>query len=146
MDPTMVCCPTHACPARGQTGQGNIGIHARKDQRCFCTACHKPCSATQGTAFYRLRTAAETVARVVTVLAHGCPPHASVAAFGFDERTVRGWMARGGVQGQAGQEHLVEQPRALEQMQADEIRVKTHVQGIRLNHTIFAREESPAMS
>ena len=26
--------------------------------------------------------------RVVTLLAHGCPPQAIVAAFGWDERTV----------------------------------------------------------
>ena len=61
---------------------------------------------------------------MVTLLAHGCPPHAIVAAFGFDERTVASWMARGGVHGQAVQEHLVEQPRDLGQVQADEIRVK----------------------
>ena len=73
---------------------------------------------------YRLRTAAETVTLVVTLLAHGCPPQAIVAAFGFDERTVRRWMGRGGVQGQAVQEYLVEQPRDLGQVQADEIRVK----------------------
>ena len=73
---------------------------------------------------YRLRTATATVTRVVTLLAHGCPPQAIVAAFGFDERTVARWMARGGVQGQAVQEHLVEQPRDLGQVQADEIRVK----------------------
>ena len=124
MDPTMVFCPHRACPARGQTGQGNIGIHSRKDKRFLCTECHKTFSATKGTAFYRLRTAAETVTLVVTLLAHGCPPQAIVAAFGFDERTVRRWMARGGVQGQAVQEHLVAQPRDLGQVQADEIRVK----------------------
>ena len=124
MDPTTTCCPTLACPARGQTGQGNIGIHSRQDRRFICTECHKTCSATKGSALYRLRTAAETVTLVVTLLAHGCPPQAIVAAFGFDERTVRRWMARGGVQGQAVQEHLVEQPRALGQVQADEIRVK----------------------
>jgi transposase-like protein/IS1 family transposase len=124
MDPTTVFCPNLACPARGQTGQGNIGIHSRKDKRFLCTACHKTFSATKGTAFYRLRTATETVTRVVTLLAHGCPPHAIVAAFGFDERTVASWMARGGVHGQAVQEHLVEQPRDLGQVQADEIRVK----------------------
>jgi transposase-like protein len=124
MDPTTVFCPNLACPARGQTGQGNIGIHSRKDKRFLCTECHKTFSATKGTAFYRLRTAAETVTLVVTLLAHGCPPHAIVAAFGFDERTVRRWMARGGGQGQAVQEHLVEQPRDLGQVQADEIRVK----------------------
>src|SRR2546428_5304381 len=124
MDPTTVFCPNRACPARGQPGQGNIGIHSRKDKRFLCTECHKTFSATKGTAFYRLRTAAETVTLVVTVLAHGCPPQAIVAAFGFDERTVLRWMARGGVQGQAVQEPLVEHPRDLGQVQADEIRVK----------------------
>jgi len=124
MDPTTTFCPNLACPARGQIGQGNIGIHSRKDQRFLCSECHKTFSATKGTVFYRLRTAAETVTLVVTLLAHGCPPQAIVAAFGFDERTVARWMARGGVQGQAVQEHLVEQPRDLGQVQADEIRVK----------------------
>jgi transposase-like protein/IS1 family transposase len=124
MDPTTVFCPNLACPARGQTGQGNIGIHSRKDKRFLCTECHKTFSATKGTAFYRLRIAAETVTLVVTLLAHGCPPQAIVVAFGFDERTVRRWMARGGVQGQAVQAHLVEQPRDLGQVQADEIRGK----------------------
>ena len=37
MDPTTVFCPNLACPARGQTGQGNIGIHSRKDKRFICT-------------------------------------------------------------------------------------------------------------
>lgn len=113
-----------ACPARGHIGQGNIGIHSRKDQRFLCTECHKTFSATTGTAFSRLHTAAETVSLVVTLLAHGCPPQAIVAAFGCDERTVARWMMRGGRQGQAVQEHLVEQPRALGQVQADELRIK----------------------
>ena len=58
------------------------------------------------------------------MLAHGCPLQAIVVAFGFDERTVAAWWARAGRQGQAVQEHLVEQPRDLGQVQADEIRVK----------------------
>ena len=124
MDPTTTFCPNLACPARGQSGQGNIGIHSRKERRFLCTECRKTFSARKGTAFYRLRTAAETVTLVVTLLAHGCPPQAIVAAFGFDERTVTRWMARGGGQGRAVQEHLVEQPRDLGQVQADEIRVK----------------------
>ena len=33
MDPTTTFCPNVACPARGQTGQGNIGIHSRKEKR-----------------------------------------------------------------------------------------------------------------
>jgi len=124
MDPATTFCPNVACAARGQTGQGNIGIHSCKDKRFLCTACHKTFSATKGTAFYRLRTPAETVALVLTLLAHGCPLQAIVVAFGFDERTVAAWGTRAGRQGQAVQEHLVEQPRDLGQVQADEIRVK----------------------
>ena len=125
MDPTSVFCPNLDCPARGQTGQGNIGIHSQKDKRFMCTECHKTFSATKGTAFYRLRTSAETVSLVMTLMAHGCPLQAIVVAFGYDERTVACWLARAGVQGQAVQAHLVEQPRDLGQVQADEIRVKT---------------------
>ena len=125
MDPATLFCPNLACPARGHVGQGNIGIHSRQDQRFICTQCRKTFAATKGTAFYRLRTPAETVALVLTLLAHGCPLQAIVVAFGFDERTVAAWEARAGHQGQAVQEHLVEQPRDLGHVQADAIRVKT---------------------
>lgn len=124
MDPTQAFCPNLKCPARGQTGQGNIGIHSRKEQRLICTQCHQTFAATTGTAFYRLRTPAETVSLVLTLMAHGCPLQAIVAAFGFDERTVAAWFARAGRQAQAVQEQVVEQPRDLGQVQADEIRVK----------------------
>jgi hypothetical protein len=73
---------------------------------------------------YRLRTTAETVSLVVTWLAHGCPVQAIVAAFGCDERTRADWWTRSGRQGQAVHEDLVEQPRDLGQVQADELRVK----------------------
>jgi transposase-like protein/IS1 family transposase len=124
MDPTTTFCPNLACPARGQVGQGNISSHSCQNKRFVCTQCHRTFTDTKGTAFYRLRTPADTVTRVLTLLAHGCPPQAIVAAFGFDERTVARWMARGGVHGQAVQEHLVEQPRNLGQVQADELRIK----------------------
>src|SRR5262249_25251235 len=124
MDPTTVFCPNEHCHARGQTGKGNIGIHARKEQRFICHECHKTFSATKGTVFYRLRTAAETVVIIVTLLAHGCPLQAIVAALGFDARTVADWWASSGRQGQAVHAYLVEQPRDLGQVQADELRVK----------------------
>jgi transposase-like protein len=113
-----------ACPARGQSGQGNLGLHSRKAQRVVWTACHTTFRATKGTALDRLRTAAETVSRVITLLAQGCPVQARVAAFGFDARPVAAWGARAGRQGQAVQAHLVEPPRDLGHGQADEIRVK----------------------
>src|SRR5438046_3914785 len=124
MDPTTTFCPNRNCPARGQTGQGNIGIHSQKEQRFICHECHKTFSARKDTVFYRLRTSAETVVIIVTLLAHGCPLQAIVAAFGFDERTIADWWARSGRQGQAVHEYLVEPPRDLGQVQADERRAK----------------------
>ena len=124
MDPTQVFCPNLECPARGQTGKGNIGIHSRKEGRFRCRQCRKTFAATTGTVWYRLRTAAAEVRVVITLLAHGCPLQAIVAAYGLDERTVANWWARAGAQSQAVHEHLVEQPRDLGQVQADELRVK----------------------
>ena len=124
MDPATTFCPNGNCPARGQIGQGNIGIHAQKEQRFICHACQKTFSARKGTVFYRLRTSAETVVLMVTVLAPGWPLQALVAACGFDERTVADGWARSGRQGQTVHEYLVEQPRDLGQVQADELRVK----------------------
>ena len=77
MDPTTVFCPHLECPARGQIGAGTIRIHSRKAQRFLCTECDKTFSAPQGTAVYRLRTAAKTVRLVVTLLAHGRWDHGS---------------------------------------------------------------------
>ena len=96
MDPATTFCPNLACPARGQTGQGTIGIHSCKAKRFICTECHKTFSATTGTACSRLRTSAETVSLVVTLMAHGCPLQAIVVAFGYDERTVAAWWMRAG--------------------------------------------------
>ena len=124
MDPATTYCPNLACPARGQTDQGNIHLHSCKDQRFRCTECHKTFSATKGTAWYRLRTSAETVSLGVTLLAHGGPLHARVVAVGADERTGAGWGARSGAQGQAVPEPRVEPPRDLGQVQAEAIRGK----------------------
>ena len=125
MDPVTPFCPKLACPARGQTGQGHLRIHACKEQRFLCTECHKTFSATTGTALSRLRTSAETLSLGVTRLAHGCPRQAIGVALGFDERPVAAWWARAGRQGQAVQEHLVEHPRDWGQVPAAERRVKT---------------------
>ncbi len=57
-------------------------------------------------------------------MAYGCPLQAIVAAFGIDERTVGSWQQRAGAHCQQVHQHLVQQPRDLGQVQADEIRVK----------------------
>ena len=62
---------------------------------------------------------------MVTLLAHGCPLQAIVAAFGIDERTLARWQRESGLQCKRVHEHIVEAGRVeLLQVQADEIRVK----------------------
>jgi len=124
MDPTTACCPNAPCPARGQTSPGNMGIHAQKEQRCLCHACPTTFRARPGTLCSRLRTSAETVGRVETWLAPGCPGHAIVAALGGDERPVAAWWARSGRQGQTVPEYLVAPPRDLGPVPAEALRVK----------------------
>lgn len=125
MDPTTQFCHNPACPLRGQVGEGNIGVHSQRDRRYICHACDKTFSATKGTAYYRLRTAVDTVTLVLTLLCHGCPLQAIVAAFGLDERTVADWQARAGQHAQAVHAHLVEAGQVdVQHVQADEIWVK----------------------
>jgi hypothetical protein len=77
-----------------------------------------------GTVFDRLRTSAERVVTVVTLRAPGGPLPALVAAFRLDERTVAAWGAGAGQPGPALQASVVEQPRGLGHVQADESRVQ----------------------
>lgn len=127
VDPQSVFCPNPECPARGQLAQGNLRVHSQKERRYHCQVCDTTFVETKGTPFYRLHTAMNLVVTVVTLLAYGCPVQAIVAAFGLDERTVLAWQERAGQHSRAVHEHLVQQPRALGQVQADELRVK--VQG-----------------
>jgi transposase-like protein len=123
MDPQSVFCPNLSCPARGQLGRGNIQIHSQKERRYRCSLCEKTLSERRGTPFYRCRTAPEWITLVLTLLAYGCPPLAITQAFGFQARTVRQWLVRGGEHGRRVHAHRV-LPQALGQVQADELRVK----------------------
>ena len=124
MDLATTFCPNPDCPARGQPGQGNLGIHSRQGPRLICTQCHKTFTLTKGTAFYRMRTPAETISLGLTLRAHGCPLQALVGGFGFDARTVAAWVARAGYPAQAVQEHGVEHPQELGPVPAEESRGK----------------------
>jgi transposase-like protein len=125
MDPQQVFCPNSACPARGQVGKGNIGVHSQRRGRYMCKTCGKAFSHRKGTPFYMAHTQAETMTLVLDLVAHGCPIEAIVAVFGFQPRTVRGWIERAGAHCERVHEQLVVQPRDLGHVQADEIRVKT---------------------
>lgn len=123
MDPSTVFCPHLACPDKGLVGQGTIHIHSRARQRYRCTTCQHTFTATTNTPSYRLRHTVDLVTLVVTLLAHGCPIPAIVAAFGLDERTVRSWLRRAGTHGAALHAPLVQEVDAG-QVQADEIRAR----------------------
>jgi transposase-like protein len=125
MNPQDIFCPNIDCPARGQIGKGNIGVHSQKDERYICDECLETFTTTKGTIFYRLRTEPKTVLLVIALLAYGCPIQAIVHAFGFDERTARDWWQRAGKHCQKVHAHKVEQAQLdLQQVQSDEIKVK----------------------
>jgi transposase-like protein len=125
MDPQAQFCHNPDCPARGQLGLGNIRVHSRKERRYRCTTCDRTFAATQDTPFYRLKKPTDLVTIVVTLLCHGCPTQAIVAAFGLDERTVAAWRDRAGRHGQRFHEHHVLSGQVeLGHVQADELYVK----------------------
>jgi transposase-like protein len=125
MDPQDQSCHNPDCPARGQPGLGNIRVHSRKGRRFRCTTCGRTFAATHGTPIYRLKKPTELVIIVLTLLCHGCPLQAIVAAFGLDERTVAAWRDRAGRHGQRFHEHHVLSGQVeLGHVQADELYVK----------------------
>jgi transposase-like protein len=125
MDPQTQFCHNPDCSARGLLGQGNIWIHSRKERRYKCTTCGRTFAATRGTPFYHKRTTQDVITLVLTLLCHGCPLQAIVAAFGFDERTVAAWQQQAGRHCQALHQHVVQQGQVnLQHVQADELWVK----------------------
>src|SRR5437764_8817390 len=96
MDPQSQFCHNLDCTARGQLGLGNISVHSRKERRYRCSVCGRTFAATRDTPFYRLKKPVDLVTLVITLLCHGCPVQAIVAAFGLDERTVADWRDRAG--------------------------------------------------
>jgi transposase-like protein len=120
-----VFCPNMDCPARGQTGQGNIRGHGKTRPRFKCQVCNKTFSARAGTPFFRRRTDETVITQVVTLVGHGCPIPAIEAAFDLQAQTVREWVEASGQQCERLHHDQVVQPRDLMHVQADEIRLKT---------------------
>lgn len=125
MDPQQRFCHNVGCRAYGREGEGHIVIHSSAERRYQCKRCKKTFSETKGTALYRMHKPKELVLTVVTLLAHGCPLQAIVAAFGLDERTVARWEREAGTHCRRVHERVVEAGRVeLGQVQADELRVR----------------------
>src|SRR5262249_50660979 len=79
----------------------------------------------RNTPSYRLHKSADLVTLVLTLLCHGCPRQAVVAAYGLDERTVADWQQRAGQHSQRFHQVHVQQGRvAVQHVQADELWVK----------------------
>jgi transposase-like protein len=95
-------------------GEGNIVIHSQKEKRYKCSVCKKTFGERVDTTYYRLHHAEDLMTIVIALLAHGYPPHAIVAAYGLDERTVAHWQACAGQHSQRVHEHLIAQPRDLQ--------------------------------
>jgi transposase-like protein len=87
VNPHKQFCHNKKCRAYGREGEGHIVLHSQKERRHRCKKCSRTFSVTKGTAFYRMHKPKELVLTVVTLLAHGCPLQAIVAAFDLDERT-----------------------------------------------------------
>ena len=126
MNPETIFCLNPACPAKGRVGEGNISVHSEIEGRCRCAVCGDTFSQRKGTIFYRLRTEPTVVILVLTLLAYGCPVQAAAKAFELDERTVKAWWQRAGVHCESFHQYTVgESQLDLQQVQADEIKVKT---------------------
>jgi transposase-like protein len=125
MDPQAKFCHNPDCTARDQLGLGNISVHSQRDRRYLCSVCRRTFAATRDTPFYRLKKSVDLVTLVITLLCHGCPVQAIVAAFDLDERTVADWRDRAGRHAQQFHEHRVLQGQVeLGHVQADELYVK----------------------
>ena len=123
MDPSSVSCPNLACADKGVAGAGNIRVHSRTEARYRCRTCGRTFAATTNTPLYRLHHPAATMTLVLTLLLHGCPIPAIVAAFALDERTVRAWLHKAGAHAATLHDRLVADVDAR-QVQADEMRVR----------------------
>src|SRR5215216_276261 len=98
MDPQKRFCHNETCRAYGRAGEDHIVIYSKKERRYRCKRCKKTFSERKGTPFYRAHKPEQMFVWAATLLAHGCPIQAIVAAFGLDERTVSRWHKEAGGQ------------------------------------------------
>lgn len=125
MDPTTQFCPNFYCWKRGLADQGHIKVHSHKERRFRCTCCGKTFAASRNTPFFRLHKSLDLVSVVLTLLTHGCPLQAIVAAYALDERTVAAWQQRAGEHAQRFHQLHVQQGQLdAQHVQADELYVK----------------------
>lgn len=125
MDPSSQFCPNFYCLKRGLLDQGHIKVHSHKERRYRCTCCGTTFAASRNTPFFRLHHSLDLVTVALTLLTHGCPLQAIVAAYHLDERTVADWQQRAGDHAQRFHQLHVQQGQVdARHVQADELYVK----------------------
>jgi transposase-like protein len=122
METPPLCPQLVACPHCHATGR--IGVHSHTERRHECHACGVTFAKTKGTPPYDLKYPHWGVVLVLTLLAHGCPVPAVVAAFGITERTIADCLTKAGSHAEHIQATVVCNGQ-VSLTQVDELRVKT---------------------
>lgn len=96
VDTSSHFCPRSSCPYYGWLGLGNIRANGHPNggrwRQLECVVCGKTFMETTNTIFYRKQVPAETIWRVLTVLAEGLGLRATARAFDLDPNTVLTWL------------------------------------------------------
>jgi hypothetical protein len=101
------------------------GTHGRCEriQTLRCQACGTTCSTRRDTPLYRLKTASQRVAEVLTALAEGLSLAAAVRVFGHRHATITRWLTRAGEHSTTLHDRLLRKLH-LPHIQLDELRTR----------------------
>jgi transposase-like protein len=123
-------CPNYQCTYYGKTdahthalvGDGKHG-QAERIQTFRCKACRTTFSARRDTPLYRLKTASQQVAIVLSALAEGLDASAAERVFGYRQATITRWLTRAGRHAESLHERSFRDLH-LPHLQLDELRTR----------------------
>ena len=121
-------CPNPNCAYFGVTDEAlhalvHCGSHGKHEPIADlkCQACGRKVSVRYGTALYRLKTASERIAMVLTALAEGVGVAVATRIFGHSAFTIQTWLTRSGLHSQSLHDRLL-RGMHLGHVQLDEVR------------------------
>jgi transposase-like protein/IS1 family transposase len=122
--PNQQCCYFGILDARVHALVGD-GKHGRAEpiQTFRCQACRTTFTSRRDTPLYRLKTASQQVAVVLSALAEGLDPSAAERVFGFRQATITTWLSRAGEHAQTLHKHSFSNLQ-LPHVQLDELRTR----------------------
>jgi transposase-like protein len=123
-------CPNRTCAyyritdaqVHALSGDGTHG-RCERIQTLRCQACGATCSTRRDTPLYRLKTASQRVAEVLTALAQGLSVAAAVRVFGHRHATITTWLSRAGEHSTTLHDRLLRKLH-LPHIQLDELRTR----------------------